>query len=1279
MSTRLWILTGLLLLGFAEPLAAQDNGEKLQLANARRAQAALTAKKWPEAREFLPGFEPKVADAWKAAVDARIKTLVSWLDSELRLPQKPKGPTGVSFREAHDGLADILSEFRKLPPRQELSKNQATLAQRVKELGDSLAKPKPKKDTLAFYLRENQQLAQQLAQRQIIEQRSAFEQHKLFDAQIVAHKQRFREERQKLIKTETTRLQQQKLDLLERNLEGATGPTKTLLGKLIEIRKAYAALGDEQTITAQIADTRTKVSRERDRKPQLDPEALNDPKALERYTDDRNTAEALHGLKKAALEQLNKKLEREQKRLNEMPALVVQAKEALDKQEAVGTANEAIAQITSKVLGLLVAQETQAQVSNSVALDKRLVELAQLELELATETRRIARILEREARKRMEQLRQPKIDALKRNESEARRKAAKEKDPLRKFEWEMTSEIERHKWGLLEDEALLEMVNRTTQLENPENTHLEGELKKIGEQLKAERRGAISQQTVNHLSDRLKQLRLRLELLREKRQRWVRKHLDRKQTTYSQVHNRYRELEKTRTQLSAGKSYDSGGPASELSEDYRILMRDAGQARASQAQALYKLQEEKLKRVLKQRLDALNVLITKLKKLEQLYSEQLTLAGQLYALIVRRVYWMRTDHALGLATLASVPGELGRLRDTYRESGAGHYSGRWATAVLILFLLGLVTWIIPLAPPRRNYRGGLLLASAQRLAMILLVSGAAPLALLVGLYMLPRVNFSPAVETPIRALLIGLAGVLFARHFLAFFFRDNGLAESQLGVSEAVREELETAAGRLTVLALLLWLPWFVLSSTPTPPTAINRLIYSALLLLGALALIHLLRTRGPLIAAWTGETGFWSQAWTIVYPLVCLSFIGIIGMDLLGYRIGAWVFTQTVLNLLVAVTLLAYVHALCTRLVSRAAYALMRRAQPAESGSLSEESGESEEPDEADETDDEPALTRYKLFKSVVPQVSQLVGTAVLVIGVLVTAWGLDLVSGVREFCEGFELYRSGETVLSFWNLVTALGWVIGGHFLLHHLPSIYELVVFPRLKSLESATRYVILTLSRYAVLLVTYSAALISLQVNLASLGWLMAALSVGIGFGLQEIIANFISGLILLLERPIRVGDIVQVGNDLGVVKRINIRATIVENFDRLSIIVPNRKLITDNVINWTYSDPIKRRIIDVGVAYDSDIQQVLSLLSGLLDKHPGVLKDPAPAVLFLGFGDSCLNFTARFHSPIDGGMGVSSELHEQILEEFNRAGIEIPYPQQDLRVISVPGEPRGKPE
>ena len=194
----------------------------------------------------------------------------------------------------------------------------------------------------------------------------------------------------------------------------------------------------------------------------------------------------------------------------------------------------------------------------------------------------------------------------------------------------------------------------------------------------------------------------------------------------------------------------------------------------------------------------------------------------------------------------------------------------------------------------------------------------------------------------------------------------------------------------------------------------------------------------------------------------------------------------------------------------------------------------------------------------------------------------------------------------------------------------------------------------------------------KIDLSNIALIFGALGVGIGFGLQNIFNNLVSGLILAFERPVQVGDIIQISsiNIMGEVKDIGIRASIIRTFDGAEVVVPNGNLISNEMINWTLSDNRRRQEIIVGVAYGTDTDKVITVLNSVVPENENVLKDPTPLILFLGFGDSSLNFRVLFWTPFDKGFVTKSEVGVAIDMAFKKEGIVIPFPQRDLHLKSV---------
>ena len=243
-------------------------------------------------------------------------------------------------------------------------------------------------------------------------------------------------------------------------------------------------------------------------------------------------------------------------------------------------------------------------------------------------------------------------------------------------------------------------------------------------------------------------------------------------------------------------------------------------------------------------------------------------------------------------------------------------------------------------------------------------------------------------------------------------------------------------------------------------------------------------------------------------------------------------------------------------------------------------------------------------------------------------------------------------------------------------NLPGLMEITVLQRM-TLQPGSRYAINTLVRYVVIMFGVIAVLNIIGWDWSRIQWLVAALSVGLGFGLQEIVANFVSGLVILFERPVRVGDTVTVGQLTGKVSRVRIRATTITDWDRKEILVPNKAFITEQVINWTLSDPITRIVINVGISYGSDVNLAHRVMDETLRRLPLVLDEPEPRVYFVGFGDSSLDFKLHVYSrELEDRMPLTDAVHKEILAALRKHGIEIPFPQRDLHVRSVSADIKG---
>jgi potassium-dependent mechanosensitive channel len=296
----------------------------------------------------------------------------------------------------------------------------------------------------------------------------------------------------------------------------------------------------------------------------------------------------------------------------------------------------------------------------------------------------------------------------------------------------------------------------------------------------------------------------------------------------------------------------------------------------------------------------------------------------------------------------------------------------------------------------------------------------------------------------------------------------------------------------------------------------------------------------------------------------------------------------------------------------------------------------------------------------------------AVVVLTLLATAWIWDLDMALVQFLLGQPLWSpDGQPPVTLGDVTEAGFIILFGALAWRYMSALFAVTIFPRMPD-DPGVRFAVVTLCRYAVLGLTTITALGAVHLDLAKIGFVLAALGVGLGFGLQEIVSNFVCGIILLLERPIRIGDVVTVAGTTGKVDRINIRATTIINSDNQSMIVPNREFITGNLVNWTLKDKILRVPIKLSVAYGTDPERVVNLLLTIAREDRDVLLDPAPSAGLEGFGESALLFGLYAFVP-DPNLagGVRHRLCAEIQRRFSDQGIVIPFPTHELHWNGIP--------
>jgi small-conductance mechanosensitive channel len=282
-----------------------------------------------------------------------------------------------------------------------------------------------------------------------------------------------------------------------------------------------------------------------------------------------------------------------------------------------------------------------------------------------------------------------------------------------------------------------------------------------------------------------------------------------------------------------------------------------------------------------------------------------------------------------------------------------------------------------------------------------------------------------------------------------------------------------------------------------------------------------------------------------------------------------------------------------------------------------------------------------------------------------LLGPWGIfaaDFLGVVREAAFGF---RIGDVTISITSILSAASLLFIGIVATRGAQSWLQTHFLPR-TSLDPGLQHSVSTIFGYTCIVGVIGLMLAAIGIDLQKVTLVAGALSIGIGFGLQAVVSNFISGLILLAERPIRVGDIINVKGEEGQVRRIQVRATEIETADRASVIIPNSELITGVVKNWTHANTLSRVVVRIGVGYDSDVEKVREILLEIAGAHPHLMTSPAPLVFLTSIADSAINFelSGVVRNIADGG-GVKSDLYFAILKRFRAENITIPNPMREV--------------
>jgi potassium efflux system protein len=486
------------------------------------------------------------------------------------------------------------------------------------------------------------------------------------------------------------------------------------------------------------------------------------------------------------------------------------------------------------------------------------------------------------------------------------------------------------------------------------------------------------------------------------------------------------------------------------------------------------------------------------------------------------------------------------------------------------------------------------------------------------------------------------------------------------------------AAGSATVPSDFIRLAGSVQLENPSV-VSLGRLAFSAQMLLLLVAVYRIWRKNGAVMKAFasTDENAKWASYHILWFGPSLLIPLALGTSALLGYFYSAAFLTSVA-----GITLWFIIGAILARdLLFRGLYVTQRRLRFQEALRYRDEMlAQRAARGEGGETSADGAIKAIEEEKINYSQLGDQVRSLVQLgytVSVIVGLWWIW-----RDIFPAFSFLNSVQLPITTSKLIDGVvqdvsltlsdmvaGLLLGGLalFAAMKVPAVLELTVLQKLP-MSRASRYAVTTMTQYVVavfgVIITFS----SLGLQWSNIQWLVAALSVGLGFGLQEIVANFISGIILLFEQPIRVGDVVTVDGTTGTVSKIRIRATTIVNWERQELVIPNKTFITGQLINWTLSDTVNRVFVSVGVGYDTDTRLAMRLMAEVAEKHPNIIADPTYRISFEAFGDNALTLNMRAYlNNMDARLQTISELHQDILDRFREAGVEIAFPQRDVHL------------
>lgn len=761
--------------------------------------------------------------------------------------------------------------------------------------------------------------------------------------------------------------------------------------------------------------------------------------------------------------------------------------------------------------------------------------------------------------------------------------------------------------------------------------------------------------------------------------------------------------------------------------EHDLLRERLPSSRWAEGEALIRELEREHWLLLKRRQRALEKLCARASHTLVQVTRRLNILDREYAFIRTNIFWVRDQEPIGLMTATQAVRDFNVLvKGLVRLVREIAKPNLWVQPSGEFLAIGLALLILPIGTVRlRRALGKISTGSLRALGLGLARAAVWPLYLVLLAYAARIAPWPRSLGVLVSAIATGGAIAILVHDVFHWLTSTSGRPELYLGVPGPVARQLNTSGRFVVVAAVLLILPVYLFDhelivpeGKPITAPALGRLLILVFELVVWGTCVRLLRGYSPFLGwlsppvppdvqpepATSTDSGIAQPLAAVVPPQPGLSVLSrahalllwlgrrrrlvtgfilaiiaaIIALDVRGYSFTARRLALGVSQTTVAVIFAAEAYRAIAQAISRNAW---RWAQPNRSWAVALTSAmalrtrsrsrdattgltaEIPAPTESTQNgDDDMAVD------DLTSGLRRLGGYAVALLTLVAIAWIWEVDMALVQFLLDQPIWRiDPQTAVTVGDVLLASAVILLGTLSWRYMNTLFAVTLFNRIPD-DPGVRFAIVTLCRYAVLGLTALIALGAIHLDLTKISVILAALGVGLGFGLQEVVSNFVCGIILLLERPIRIGDVVTVAGSTGTVDRINIRATTIVNSDNQSMIVPNREFITGNLVNWTLKDKITRVPIKITVAYGTDPNRVVDLLLGIARADADVMINPAPSASMEGFGESSLLFGLSTFVPEPGLSGdVKHRLCAEIQRRFNEEGIVIPYPTHELHV------------